>query len=87
MWGGLGEAGGGEGEEGNADVGDMAQAFGATEQRGTCGNHIVDIITCLPTSVSSASGIEAYSPFVFWRRSKADLCVCVAWPFTASMAS
>ena len=40
--GGLGEAGGGEGEEGNADVGDMAQAFGATEQRGTCGNHIVD---------------------------------------------
>ena len=42
MWGGLGEAGGGEGEEGDADVGDMAQAFGATEQRGTCGDHIVD---------------------------------------------
>ena len=40
--GGLGEAGGSEGEEGNADVGDMSQAFGATEQRGTCGNHIVD---------------------------------------------
>ena len=40
--GGLGEAGGGEGEEGDADVGDMAQAFGATEQRGTCGDHIVD---------------------------------------------
>ena len=43
MWGGgLGEAGGGEGEEGDADVGDMAQAFGTTEQRGTCGDHIVD---------------------------------------------
>ena len=28
---GLGEAGGGEGEEGNADVGDMAQTFGTTE--------------------------------------------------------
>ena len=40
--GGLGEAGGGEGEEGDADVGDMAQAFGTTEQRGTCGDHIVD---------------------------------------------
>ena len=40
--GGLGEAGGGEGEEGDADVGDVAQAFGTTEQRGTCGDHIVD---------------------------------------------
>ena len=29
--GGLGEAGGGEGEEGDADVGDMAQTFGTTE--------------------------------------------------------
>lgn len=40
--GGLGEAGGGESEEGDADVGDMAQAFGTTEQRGTCGDYIVD---------------------------------------------
>lgn len=40
--GGLGEAGGGEGEERDADVGDVAQAFGTTEQRGTCGDHIVD---------------------------------------------
>lgn len=38
----LGEAGGGEGEEGNAYVGDVTQAFSTTEQRGTCGDHIVD---------------------------------------------